>query len=40
VTLDGELENSHFGGSQSTGDDFDGLDFRSEVVLFTRNVKI
>ena len=40
AVLDGELENSHFGDRESTGKDFGGLDFRSEVVLFTRNVRI
>lgn len=40
VELDGNLTYSHFGDYESTADDFDGLDFRSEVVLFTRNIKI
>lgn len=40
VEADHALEYYHFGREESTGDLYNGLDMRGEVVLLTRNVKI
>jgi hypothetical protein len=40
VQVDHPLDYYHFGREQSTGDLYNGLDMRGEVILLTRNVKI
>ena len=40
VEADHALEYYHFGQAESTGDLYNGLDIRGEVILLTRNVKI
>ena len=40
VEADHALEYYHFGQTESTGDLYNGLDIRGEVILLTRNVKI
>lgn len=40
VTLDRPLDFFHFGAPVSPGGDFSGIDYRGEVVLLTRNVRI
>jgi hypothetical protein len=38
--IDHPLDYYHFGHEESTGDLYNGLDMRGEVILLTRNVKI
>lgn len=40
VQVDRDLEFYHFGQEESTGDLYNGLDIRGEVLLLSRNVKI
>jgi hypothetical protein len=40
VTATSALDYYHFGQAESTGDLYDGLDIRGEVILLTRNVRI
>lgn len=40
VKLNNTIEYYHFGRTNSTGDLYNGVDIRAEVVLLTRNVKI
>jgi len=40
ITLKSKLDYYHWGKATSTGDTFDGVDMRGEVLLLTRNVKI
>jgi hypothetical protein len=40
VVINATLDFYHWGQEESTGDDYDGLDMRGEVVLLTRNVLI
>jgi hypothetical protein len=40
VVINATLDFYHWGQEESTGDDYDGLDMRGEVVLLTRNVVI
>jgi hypothetical protein len=40
VQADRDLMFYHFGQEESTGDLYNGLDIRGEVILLTRNVKI
>lgn len=40
ATVDKALNFYHFGADVSTGDEYNGVDMRGEVILLTRNVKI
>lgn len=40
VKLNNTIEYYHFGRANSTGDLYNGVDIRAEVVLLSRNVKI
>jgi len=40
AVLDEDLDFFHFGQDDSTGDDYSGVDMRTEVRLLTRNIKI
>lgn len=40
VTVNNTIQYYHFGRATSTGDLYNGVDIRAEVVLLTRNVKI
>ena len=40
ITLKSKLDYYHWGKATSTGDTYDGVDMRGEVLLLTRNVKI
>lgn len=40
IELTEPLKNYHFGAEKSTGDIYNGVDVRNEVLLLTRNVKI
>lgn len=40
LVLDRPLTHYHYGASQSTGADFNGVDMRGEVYILSRNVKI
>lgn len=40
VTLESALVNYHWGAAESTGNEYEGLDMRGEVVSLSRNIKI
>ena len=40
ITLDENLDHYHWGDGQSTGEDYNGVDMRGEVILLTRNIKV
>lgn len=40
VTLDRPMNYAHFGANQSTGNLYNGVDIRGEVVLLSRNIRI